>query len=115
MSVRAAGILMVACGCLALASSAAASPANVARKADAPAAQLDRVSKIVLPGTAGVVYRYQQEAGGVPVLGAQAVVHDYPGAPAELTGDSTAAGISAPPAPAVTRDAAISTATAAAG
>ena len=115
MSLRAAGIVTVACACLALAGTAAASPSKVVRKADAPAAQLDRISTTVLPGTAGVVYRYQQEAGGVPVLDAQAVVHDYPGAPAELVGDSTAGDVPAPPAPSVTRAEAIRAALASVG
>jgi Fungalysin metallopeptidase (M36)/Fungalysin/Thermolysin Propeptide Motif len=116
LRIRMAGVLCVVAGSLGLAAGAtAASPGTALKAAEAPSARLDRISTDVLPGTGGVVYRYQQEVGGVPVLDAQAVVHDYAGAAPALVADNTAANVPAPGQASVSRTAAIRAATAAAG
>lgn len=116
LRIRVAGVLCVAGGSLALAASAtAATPATVLKAADAPSGQLDRIATDVLSGTGGVVYRYQQAVGGVPVLDAQAVVHDYAGAAPALVADNTVDGVAAPGKATVSRAAALRAATAAAG
>jgi hypothetical protein len=116
LRVRLAGILCVAGGSLVLTSGAtAATPSTALKAADAPGAQLDRISTDVLPGTGGVVYRYQQEVAGVPVLDAQAVVHDLHGSTPALVADTTEAGVASPPKASISHASAIRRANAAVG
>jgi hypothetical protein len=116
LRIRVAGVLCVAGGSLLAATGAtAATPSAALKAADAPTAQLDRISTDVLPGTGGVVYRYQQEVGGIPVLNAQAVVHDLQGEPAALVGDTTERSVAAPPKASVGQAAAMRRADAAVG
>jgi hypothetical protein len=116
LRIRLAGILCVVGGSLALTSGANAAPPSTALKAaDAPASQLDRITTDVLPGTGGVVYRYQQEVGGIPVLDAQAVVHDLQGAAPALVADTTETGVASPPTAAISHASAIRRANAAVG
>jgi Fungalysin metallopeptidase (M36)/Fungalysin/Thermolysin Propeptide Motif len=116
LRIRLAGILCVVGGSLALTSGANAAPPSTALEAaDAPASQLDRITTDVLPGTGGVVYRYQQEVGGIPVLDAQAVVHDLQGAAPALVADTTETGVASPPTAAISHASAIRRANAAVG
>jgi Zn-dependent metalloprotease len=81
------------------------------KRADAPAAQLRPTARATLPGGA-IVERFGQEVGGVPVVGAGVVVVDQIAAKPELLFDKTRDEIAAPATPAVSRSAAIVTATA---
>ena len=67
------------------------------KAADAAPAELEPAGSTESVGTE--FERYQQEAGGVPVLGSEAVVAQEDGEKPELVGDSSAPGIE-PPAPA---------------
>jgi hypothetical protein len=82
--------------------------------ARAPIAQLELQRAITLPGGA-IVYRYAQEVGGVPVLGAEAVALDLADGVSSLVADETRAAIERPPAPRLTRRRAIAIALEAAG
>src|SRR4051812_41162223 len=77
---------------------------DAARAARAPAAQLERVDAVRSLGTRFV--RFRQEAGGVPVLGGEAVVSDTPGS-RDLLVDHTRAHVDAPAPPRVSRAAAV--------
>ncbi|MGI9019700.1 MAG: M36 family metallopeptidase [Solirubrobacterales bacterium] len=76
--------------------------------AEAPAAQLERVSANTLGS--GDVASYAQEVGGVPVVGASVTVVDLPGEPAEVLFDKSVDGLEAPGEPAIDRAAAVATA-----
>jgi hypothetical protein len=78
---------------------------NALRAADAPAAQLESEATPTLPGGT-VVHRYEQEVGGIPVVGAGAVVVDPPDGPAELLFDQTDASVASPGEPRISQDAA---------
>ena len=82
--------------------------------AAAPVAQLVPIGSERLPGGT-TIYRYEQRARGVPVLGAQAIVADSPGIAPELSVDSTIAGIAAPTPPRVPRGFAVAVAQRVAG
>jgi hypothetical protein len=92
----------------AVAAGSAAAPAAAAppkirdalESARAPAGQLERTDAVSLPGGASV-YRFGQEVAGVPVLDADAVVSDAPGAPPVLVADVTSPAVEAPPSPRV--------------
>src|SRR4051812_32610653 len=78
---------------------------GVARAADidaarAPASQLERTQTVQSLGTRFV--RYRQEAGGVPVLGADAVLTAHAG-PDDLLIDHTRARIARPGSPSLAR------------
>jgi Fungalysin metallopeptidase (M36) len=76
-------------GCSLAASTASADPvARVAASAEAPLAQLAEVAPVGVPG-GGTIARYRQRVDGLPVLGAEAVVADPPGAPPTLVVDHT--------------------------
>jgi hypothetical protein len=75
------------------ATAATADPvARVAARADAPLAQLARAEPVAVPG-GGVIQRYRQRVGGLPVLGAEAVVAHARGAAPTLVTDHTVAGL----------------------
>ena len=78
---------------LAGAQSAAADPlVSVAARADAPLSELGRPSVVTVPG-GGLVQRYDQRVGGLPVLGAETVIAAPSGGEPEVVADSTATGI----------------------
>ena len=88
----------VLAGLLAL---AAAVPASASERvsarlaaADAPTAQLAASGRIAVPG-GGLIHRYQQRAGGLPVFDAEAVVADPTGFAPILVTDTTAPGVRA--------------------
>ncbi len=83
--------MAVALACL-IATGTAAAQAPALKQADAPAAQLERSDVNELPGGT-VASRFQQEVGGVPVVGAGAVVLDEPGESAELLFDRSVEGL----------------------
>jgi hypothetical protein len=86
-----------------------------AAAARAPLAQLDAVARIPAPG-GGVIHRYRQRAGGLPVLDAEAVVADPPDGPPVLVADTTARVLAAPERdPALSRATAVAAASAASG
>jgi hypothetical protein len=94
---------------VALAAPAAAAPPKVKAAlapARAPAAQLERVDVVALPG-GGSVYRFRQEVKGVPVLGAETVLADAPAAPPRLVADATNPAVESPPSPRIARTRAI--------
>jgi hypothetical protein len=93
---------------------AAAPVATGLRAADAPAPQLQPIGSEPTPGGT-VVYRYQQQVGGVDVLGAEAVVADPAGGPPELVADATSSDLTAPQPPRVDRSIAEEIASGAAG
>ncbi len=64
--------------------------------AEAPPGQLEQAGRIPVPG-GGVIERFRQHAGGLPVFGAELVVADPPGSPPILVTDSTVRRPSAPP------------------
>ncbi len=113
MRAKRAGLWCVGAGLAALAVTPGAS-AQVLKQAAAPATQLERADSNELPGGA-VASRYDQEVGGVPVVGAGAVVLDAPAAPAEIVADNSVQGLGTPGAPSVSRDAAVAAALAAIG
>ncbi len=87
---------------------AAEPPASVRQDlqaARAPEGQLERGNSDASLGAR--FYRFDQEAGGVPVLGAEAVLSDAPGDKADLLVDDTQPDVDAPPDASVTRAAAI--------
>ncbi len=73
-------------------SAAADSVAHVAARAQAPLTELGQPSLVTVPG-GGVVQRYEQRVGGLPVLGAEAVVVAPSGSAPMLVADSTAADV----------------------
>jgi len=77
--------------------------------ADVPSGQLTTTATSELPG-GSVVYRLGQEVGGVPVVGAGAVVVDDAGAAPQLLFDKTDTGIAAPGDAAISRATAVSAA-----
>jgi Fungalysin metallopeptidase (M36) len=79
---------------------------RVAARADAPLAQLAPADPVGVPG-GGEIRRYQQRVGGLPVLGAEAVIADPPGAAPILVSDHTVAGLTAHGAVRLTRAEAI--------
>lgn len=87
---------------------AAEPPASVRQDlqaARAPEGQLERGDSDASLGAR--FYRFDQEVGGVPVLGAEAVVSDAPGDKGDLLVDDTHPDVDAPPDASVTRAAAI--------
>jgi fungalysin metallopeptidase (M36) len=105
-----AAALAVAVGVGVAASSAAADPvARVAARARAPLAQLSAADPVAVPG-GGAIQRYRQRVDGLPVLGAEAVVADPPGAPPILVADHTVQGLDPSGAVELSRATAIETA-----
>ena len=106
----AGGAIAIASIPLAVAQSAAAAPAplpEVAARADAPVSELARPTVVTVPG-GSLVQRFQQRVGGLPVLGAEAVVAAPSEAPAVLVSDSTAPDVQPrDPAPAISRASAV--------
>jgi hypothetical protein len=96
---------------LALPGAAAASEAL--REAKAPAAELAKDGSVESFGID--IDRYQQEVGGVPVIGSQAVVADGPGERAGVVADSTTTGIANPAEPEIGSAEAVRTARSSAG
>ena len=77
--------------------------------ADAPSAQLRTSATKTLPGGT-VVNRFEQEVGGVPVVGAGAVVVDSPSGSPELLFDNSHANVDAPGSASVSRSQAVTAA-----
>ena len=105
----AASVALAASLALAAPAASATLPSGVStelRAAAAPGGELRGASPIALPGGAAV-YRFQQRVGGQPVIGAQAIVNDAPGAAPRLVADSTKRAIEAPGPPRVTQEKAI--------
>ena len=111
------GVPLAAAGALALVGPAASSAAPVApveagpEAVRAPEPQLEPAGVSESFGTR--FRRFEQEVGGVPVLGAEAVVADAPGHEGDLLVDDTRADIEPPPDATVSREAAIDRARAA--
>src|SRR5829696_809253 len=75
------------------ASGAAPDPVQrIAARAQAPLSQLAPARPVSVPG-GGTIERYRQRVGGLPVLGADAVIADPPGAAPMLVSDHTVAGL----------------------
>ncbi len=81
--------LTIAAGSATLAAATAPDPLD---RVSAAPSELAAERPLAVPG-GGSIERYQQFAGGLPVIGAEAVVADPPAAPAMLVSDSTVAGI----------------------
>jgi hypothetical protein len=116
-SPRLAALAAAAIGALVLPAAASALPAQVTRELDTAKAstrELERTRTIPLPGGT-ILYRFQQEAGGVDVLGAETVVDDPPGAPPQVVADSTAPGIAVRASPRIGRARAVAIASRAVG
>jgi Fungalysin metallopeptidase (M36) len=88
----AAGIGAAAIAALACAPASADPVARVAATAQAPLGSLSAAQPVAVPG-GGEIQRYKQRAAGLPVLGAEAVVADSPGAAPVLVTDHTVAGL----------------------
>ncbi len=113
-----AAVALAICLCVGIAAGAAASspPAGIGpalQSAKAPATQLKRTRTVSFEGAR--VVRYQQEVGGVPVLGGDAAVIQAPGASARVVTDHTSTDLSAPARPKVSGARAIAIARAATG
>lgn len=102
MSMKRVGLLTLVATAVAVLPAAASAAPQALKRAEAPAAQLERVDLTELPGGT-VVKRFGQEVGGIPVVGAGAVVVDAPGEPAELLFDKSVGDLRAPGDPAVSR------------
>jgi hypothetical protein len=113
---RAIGAMLAAS--LLVGATSAAAAERVSTRLDharAPLAQLEPTGRVEVPG-GGLIHRYVQRAGGLPVFGAGAVVADSPDAPPVLVTDSTVAGISPrPSSSAIGRSSAVSAARGAVG
>jgi Fungalysin metallopeptidase (M36) len=93
VTARAAAAVALAGSALAVcASTAVASEGVSARAATAPSPQLTARERVPVPG-GGLIHRYRQRAGGLPVFGAEAVVADPPDSAPVLVTDTTAARI----------------------
>ena len=93
VTARAATAVALAGSALAVCASAAVGSEGVsARAATAPSAQLTVGERVPVPG-GGLIHRYRQRAGGLPVFGAEAVVADPPDSAPVLVTDTTAARI----------------------
>jgi hypothetical protein len=93
----AAGAALVAVAAL-TAPAASAAPSKISRElrtAAAPGGELRGTERTAFPGGA-VIYRFQQRVDGRPVMGAQAIVDDAPGAQPRLVADSTRPAIDTP-------------------
>ena len=98
VTARAATAFALAGSALAVCASAAVGSEGVsARAATAPSAQLTVGERVPVPG-GGLIHRYRQRAGGLPVFGAEAVVADPPDSAPVLVTDTTAARIEPAPA-----------------
>ncbi len=87
--------------------------ASALKSAKAPASQLERANTVAIDGA--TITRYQQEVGGVPVLGSSVAVIDGPSSSPTAMTDSTVASVDAPPTAEVSKADAISAARAATG
>lgn len=96
------------------ASGQSAGIADAIAGADAPPRELDPAARATLPGGA-VVTRFEQEVGGIPVVGAGAVVVDAVDDAPSLLFDTTHSHVPDPLPPALARSAAIRIAVAEAG
>ena len=96
-----------------IAAGAPAAPAGAERALRAPTAEVEVVDVRESFGTR--FYRFRQEVGGLPVLGADAVLADGPGGRGDLLRDRTVADIAEPAEAKLERAAAISAARRAAG
>jgi hypothetical protein len=108
--------IAIAANLLLVAGATAADPlARTAARADAPLSELAMTRSTTAPG-GGLIQRYAQRVGGLPVFGAETVVVAASGADPILVADSTASGIQAPDASrAIPRSSAISAARQATG
>ncbi len=78
------------------AATASADPlARTVVRADAPRAELSLMRSTPVPG-GGLIHRYAQRVGGLPVFDAEVVAVAVPSGGTELISDSTVAGIDAP-------------------
>jgi hypothetical protein len=85
---------------------AGAAPSVQLRAAKAPTSQLTPAGSTRAAGGV-IVYRYQQQIGGVDVFGAEAVVNDAPGSPPQLVADATTPTLTAATSPRVSRSGAL--------
>jgi hypothetical protein len=86
-------LTVVAAAIFAFASSASADPLErTVARADAPTSQLTQTRAIDAPA-GGVIERYEQRVGGLPVFGAEVVAVDGPETAPMLVSDSTVEGI----------------------
>jgi Fungalysin metallopeptidase (M36) len=95
VTARAAATVAIAGSALAVCASAAVGSQGVSARAAtavAPPAQLSVAERVPVPG-GGLIHRYRQRAGGLPVFGAEAVVADPPDSAPVLVTDTTAARI----------------------
>ena len=98
VTARAATAAAIAGSALAVCASAAVGSEGVsARAATAPSAQLAVGDRVPVPG-GGLIHRYRQRAGGLPVFGAEAVVADPADSAPVLVTDTTTARIEPAPA-----------------
>jgi len=98
VTARAATAAAIAGSALAVCASAAVGSEGVsARAATAPSAQLAVGERVPVPG-GGLIHRYRQRAGGLPVFGAEAVVADPADSAPVLVTDTTTARIEPAPA-----------------
>ena len=98
VTARAAVAVVLAGSALAVCASAAVGSEGVsARAATAPSAQLTVGERVPVPG-GGLIHRYRQRAGGLPVFGAEAVVADPADSAPVLVTDTTTARIEPAPA-----------------
>jgi len=98
VTARAATAAAIAGSALAVCASAAVGSEGVsARAATAPSAQLTVGERVPVPG-GGLIHRYRQRAGGLPVFGAEAVVADPADSAPVLVTDTTTARIEPAPA-----------------
>jgi hypothetical protein len=114
---RAPAVGIAIAATLGCAASAGASEPVAARlaAAAAPAGQLAAAERVAAPG-GGLIHRFRQRAGGLPVFGAEAVIADPPDAAPVLVTDTTAPALEPPAASAaISRARAIAAASAATG
>jgi hypothetical protein len=85
-------VVTVAALLLVVGSASADQLSRTVARVEAPRAQLERARTVAVPG-GGQIRRYKQQVGGLPVLGAEAVVVVPTGAAPILVSDNTRAGI----------------------
>jgi hypothetical protein len=108
------GLATAVVGSTAAGSATGGGPAGPLTRVAAPRAELAAARVIPVPG-GGEIERFHQRVGGLPVLGAEAVVADPAAAAPILVSDHTVRGLTEPPPPRLGPGAAIDRARAATG